>query len=178
MERDINALGNAPAICPSGYAIADLVAGRDRVGRTMTATDMDAVEATFARSAALACKHGFDGVEIHASHDILLDQFLWSATNRCRDDYGGPPENRARIPARVIAVCRAATQPDFPILAHVSQFKIGAYDARIADTAEDLSALMQPLATAGADILHGSPHEAWTPACDGSGRNLAAERRC
>ena len=131
----------------------------------------------FADAAAAAKARGFDGVEVHAGHGFLLDQFLWSATNRRRDGYGGSAVNRARFPAEVIAACRAATGPDFPILVRISQFKIDAYDAQIAETPEELGELLRPLAAAGADILHCSQREAWEPAFEGSPLNLAGWAR-
>ncbi|MGF7147066.1 2,4-dienoyl-CoA reductase-like NADH-dependent reductase (Old Yellow Enzyme family) [Sphingomonas zeicaulis] len=174
MARKTDALGGAPAIGPSGYAIADLEAGRGPSGSAMDGMDMAAVAEAFALSAAAAQARGFDGIEIHAGHGFLLDQFLWPATNRRGDVYGGPPENRARFPAEVIAACRAAVGPDFPILLRLSQFKIDAYAARIAETPEELGRLLAPLVAAGADILHCSQREAWEPAFAGDPRNLAA----
>ncbi len=174
MARHVAAFGGGAAIGPSGYAIADLDAGRGPSGRAMSAADMDAVVAAFAGSAAAARAQGFDGIEVHAGHGFLLDQFLWPATNRRTDDHGGSPANRARFPARVVAACRAAVGPDFPILLRLSQFKIDAYGARIADTPDELGALLAPLVEAGVDILHCSQREAWEPAFAGSDRNLAA----
>jgi N-ethylmaleimide reductase len=40
---------------------------------------------------------GFDGVEIHSGNGYLLDQFLQDGSNKRMDEYGGPPENRARL---------------------------------------------------------------------------------
>ncbi len=174
MARRTEAFGNGPAMGPSGYAIADLDAGRGPSGQAMSEADMAAVVTAFADSAEAAQAQGFDGVEIHAGHGFLLDQFLWPATNRRTDDHGGSPENRARFPARVVAACRAAVGPYFPILVRISQFKIDAYEARIAETPEELGELLRPLVDAGADILHCSQREAWEPAFAGDDRNLAA----
>lgn len=139
----------------------------------MTDTQIAEVIEAFATAAGTARDLGFDGVEIHAGHGFLLDQFLWSRTNRRTDGYGGSPEARARFPAEVIAACRARVGPNFPLLVRLSQFKIGAYDAWVAETPEELGRLLAPLAEAGADILHCSQREAWAPAFRGSPLNLA-----
>lgn len=57
-------------------------------------------------SYAMACRRarlaGFDGVEIHAAHGYLLQQFLAAASNQRPDDYGGSIENRARLCLQVV----------------------------------------------------------------------------
>jgi len=173
MERRREHFEAPHAIGPSGYAIADLDAGSGPSGRAMDERDISAVIAGFTEGAAAARALGFDGVEVHAGHGFLLDQFLWARTNRRSDRYGGSPAARARFPAEVIAAVRAVVGPDFPILLRISQFKIGAYDARIADTPAELEALLDPLAEAGVDIFHCSQREAWTPVFEGSPLNLA-----
>jgi 2,4-dienoyl-CoA reductase-like NADH-dependent reductase (Old Yellow Enzyme family) len=62
----------------------------------------------FARSAGNAARGGFDGVEIHAAHGYLLQEFLSPRSNRRDDDYGGSLENRMRFPLEVLAAVRGA----------------------------------------------------------------------
>ena len=45
---------------------------------------------------------GFDGVEVHAAHGYLLDQFLKDQVNDRTDQYGGSLENRCRFPLEVV----------------------------------------------------------------------------
>jgi 2,4-dienoyl-CoA reductase-like NADH-dependent reductase (Old Yellow Enzyme family) len=173
MERRTAQFGDGAAIGPSGLSIEDLDAGRTPSGRAMDLDDMAMVVDAFAAAARSAQALGFDGVEIHAGHGFLLDQFLWPRTNRRTDGYGGGPEARARFPAEVVAACRRAVGTDFPILVRLSQFKLGAYDAANAADPDEFGRLLAPIAAAGADILHCSQREAWMPAFAGSPLNLA-----
>jgi dimethylglycine catabolism A len=60
----------------------------------------------FAQAADYAFAAGFDGVELHYAHAYTMASFL-SALNTRGDGYGGPPENRVRLPLEVLAAVRA-----------------------------------------------------------------------
>ena len=60
----------------------------------------------FAQAAENAFTAGFDGVELHYAHAYTMASFL-SALNTRDDGYGGPPENRVRLPLEVLAAVRA-----------------------------------------------------------------------
>ena len=66
----------------------------------------------FADAAARAEQAGFDGVELHYAHAYTMASFL-SARNDRDDGYGGPRENRVRLPLEVFARVRAAVGKDF-----------------------------------------------------------------
>lgn len=158
----------APVLSPSGLDAA----GRS-VGEPASTEDVERVVSAFARAAADARRAGFDGVELHGAHGYLIDQFLWEATNRRRDAYGGSLTARTRLAAEIVAAVREATGPGFPIIFRYSQWKGGHYDARLAENPSELEALLAPLAEAGVDVFHVSTRRYWAPAFDGSERTLA-----
>ncbi|MFF5446285.1 NADH:flavin oxidoreductase [Streptomyces sp. NPDC012888] len=164
---------DAPAIGPSGLR-GD---GGEPTGKAMTRRDLDEVVEAFAEAAAAAERIGFDGVELHGAHGYLLDQFLWEGTNRRTDGYGGDPVARARFAAEVVAAVRASVSPGFPVLFRYSQWKQQAYDARLADTPEQLEAVLTPLVEAGVDAFHASTRRYWLPEFEGSDLNLAGWTR-
>jgi dimethylglycine catabolism A len=68
----------------------------------------------FAAASRRAQDAGFDGVEIHAAHAYTLASFL-SRTNDRADGYGGPREQRVRLPLEVSAAVRANVSPEFVV---------------------------------------------------------------
>jgi 2,4-dienoyl-CoA reductase-like NADH-dependent reductase (Old Yellow Enzyme family) len=62
--------------------------------------------ALFADAAARSFAAGFDGVELHYAHAYTMASFL-SAKNDRPDGYGGPREQRVRLPLEVAAAVRA-----------------------------------------------------------------------
>ncbi|WP_225834017.1 NADH:flavin oxidoreductase [Streptomyces sp. NK08204] len=160
---------DAPAVGPSGI----VTEGAEVTGKAMTQQDLDDVIAAFAEAAAAAERIGFDGVELHGAHGYLLDQFLWAGTNRRTDAYGGDPVARTKFAAEIVTAVREAVSADFPILFRYSQWKQQDYDARLAETPEELEAVLTPLAAAGVDAFHASTRRYWLPEFEGSDLNLA-----
>ncbi|MER6124263.1 NADH:flavin oxidoreductase [Streptomyces sp. NPDC001795] len=160
---------DAPAVGPSGLRLD----GTEGTGKAMTQQDLDDVIAAFAESAAAAERIGFDGVELHGAHGYLIDQFLWAGTNRRTDAYGGDPVARTKFAAEIAAAVRDSVSPEFPVIFRYSQWKQDAYDARLAETPEELEAILTPLAAAGVDAFHASTRRYWLPEFDGSDLNLA-----
>ncbi|MEU4118518.1 NADH:flavin oxidoreductase [Kitasatospora sp. NPDC028055] len=166
-------VADAPAVGPSGIRLD----GTEGTGRAMTRADLDAVIGAFAEAAAAAERIGFDGVELHGAHGYLLDQFLWAGTNRRTDAYGGDAVARTKFTAELVAAVRAAVSPEFPVIFRYSQWKSDNYDARLAETPQELESILAPLAEAGVDAFHASTRRYWVPEFDGSDLNLAGWTR-
>ena len=66
----------------------------------------------FAAASARAREAGFDGVELHYAHAYTMAGFL-SALNDRDDGYGGPRENRARLPLEVYRAVRERAGADY-----------------------------------------------------------------
>lgn len=158
-----------PSISPSGLVYA----GKPN-GRAAATDDLDAIRDAFVRGARAAQQIGADGVEVHACHGYLLDQFLWAETNRRTDGYGGDDiRARVRFPAEIVAGIRAAVGPDFVISFRFSQWKEVNYEARVAPTPEDLAAMLSRLRAAGVDVFHASARRFWIPEWPGSDLGIA-----
>jgi 2,4-dienoyl-CoA reductase-like NADH-dependent reductase (Old Yellow Enzyme family) len=87
----------------------------------MTLQDISDTVNAFAEGARRAREAGLDGVELHGANGYLFTQFLSSAINNRKDDYGGPLENRARFALEVVRAIRARVGSDFHL-----QYKISA----------------------------------------------------
>jgi len=72
----------------------------------MTVSMIDEIVTAFANAAKACEEWGLDGIELHAAHGYLPQQFLSCNTNKRDDDYGGSFENRARFTLEVLAAIR------------------------------------------------------------------------
>jgi 2,4-dienoyl-CoA reductase-like NADH-dependent reductase (Old Yellow Enzyme family) len=59
---------------------------------------------------------GFDGIQMHAAHGYLINQFLTPHTNRRSDEYGGSFENRLRFLVESYRAARERIGEDYPII--------------------------------------------------------------
>jgi 2,4-dienoyl-CoA reductase (NADPH2) len=79
----------------------------------------------FADGARRARQAGADGVELHASHGYLITQFLSSAINDRRDEYGGPLRNRAAFLLEIIQAIRKEVGNDYHLQAKLNAVDFG-----------------------------------------------------
>ncbi|MFP5247019.1 MAG: NADH:flavin oxidoreductase [Thermoanaerobaculia bacterium] len=83
--------------------------------RPLTIPEIQRIVQAFGDAATRSKAAGFDGVQIHAGHGYLINQFLTPYTNRRNDDYGGTPEKRLRFLREVYRAVRAAVGNDYPV---------------------------------------------------------------
>lgn len=158
------------AVSPSGL----LRAGTSN-GRAATLQDLDDLRDAYVRSAKLAAEAGFDGIEIHAAHGYLLDQFLWHETNQRSDGYGGPDlEARLRFPVEVVESIRQAVGNDMVLSLRFSQWKEVDFDACLLHSPQELDLLLRRFRAAGIDMFHVSTRRFYLPEWGPSDRTLAA----
>lgn len=88
--------------------------------QAMTKEEIKQTVQHFADGARRAREAGADGVELHSSHGYLITQFLSSAINDRKDEYGGSLENRARFLLEIIQAIRKEVGRDFHVQAKIS----------------------------------------------------------
>ncbi len=81
--------------------------------------DIDRIIKQFIDTAIRAQKAGYDGVQLHACHGYLINDFA-SNINQRNDKYGGSTKNRARFGCEIISGIREACGEDFIISARIS----------------------------------------------------------
>jgi 2,4-dienoyl-CoA reductase-like NADH-dependent reductase (Old Yellow Enzyme family) len=117
--------------------------------RALAEHEIADVVARYARTAGVARRAGFTGVQVHGAHGYLCSQFLSPRTNRRADSWGGPLENRARFVREVVRAVRREVGPDFPVSVKLnsSDFQKGAF------TSEESCAVAAWLVEDGIDLL-------------------------
>lgn len=104
-------IGGAPVVAPS----AIMCKFTKQETRALSNEEVKELVSQFVSGAVRVQKSGCDGVELHAAHGYLINQFLSPYTNKRTDEYGGSIENRLRFIAEIIAGIREKCGPDFPI---------------------------------------------------------------
>ena len=116
-RRSHSAISGSRPLAPSELKEPDNVFGpiddknfgmiETELPKEMSKEDITCVLKEFKVAAKNAMRAGFDGVEIHAAHGYLLDQFMRAPINKRSDEYGGNIEARLKFPLQVVdEVCK------------------------------------------------------------------------
>ncbi|KAM0242908.1 hypothetical protein ACHAP5_007091 [Fusarium lateritium] len=120
------------------------------VPREVDEGEIQSIVEKFTSAAVLATKSGFAGVEIHASHGYLLDQFLSKQTNLRKDSYGGDAVGRAKFTTDIIRAIRKA----LPAGSCIGVLVSGPLDSDDSPAVEDRLQQLDVMVDAGVDYLH------------------------
>ena len=129
--------------------------------RALSPAGIESTIKAYVRCATLARRAGYDGIEVMGSEGYLLNQFLCARTNRRTDAWGGPIENRMRLPVDIVRRIRAAVGRDFIIMYRHSVLDL----VEGGNTWEEVVQVAQALEAAGVTILNTGYgwHEARVP---------------
>ncbi|MES2615996.1 MAG: NADH:flavin oxidoreductase [Bdellovibrionota bacterium] len=142
--------------------------------KEMTLKDIENTIHDYVKCAVSAKAIGFDGIELHGAHGYLIDQFFWEKTNLRTDIYGGKLlKERTHFACEIIKSIRKNVGPDYPICFRFSQWKLGDYKAKLANSPKELESFLLPLLNAGVNIFHASSRNIFDPEFENSHLNLA-----
>jgi 2,4-dienoyl-CoA reductase-like NADH-dependent reductase (Old Yellow Enzyme family)/thioredoxin reductase len=105
-----------PVVAPSAVACEH----SQQKTRALMKWEIKGLIKDFIKAAHRVQRTGADGVELHAAHGYLIQQFLSPHTNRRTDEYGGSLENRMRFLLEIIQGIRNQCGKNFPIAVRLS----------------------------------------------------------
>lgn len=76
--------------------------------RELATDEVHYLEKAYIEAAQNAARAGFNGVELHAAHGYLINQFLSPHSNHRCDEYGGSTENRMRFLVNILSGIKKA----------------------------------------------------------------------
>jgi len=123
---------------------------RGIVLREASTADITRYVECFAQATCRAREAGFDAVEFHAAHGLLLSCFLSPFTNKRTDEYGGSAENRARFVFEIVARAKELAGSDFPLIVRLSGSEFVEGGNKLEDTIRQARFLEK----AGTDAFH------------------------
>jgi len=84
--------------------------------KEMTEKEIQEIIKAFGAAAFRAGEAGVDGVQIHAAHGYLVNQFLSPFFNKRTDSWGGSDENRFRFIKKVVLEIKKNISDEMPVL--------------------------------------------------------------
>lgn len=149
---------NAETVAPSPIPFSKPMQRYFHTPRELTGGEITDIIERFGRSAEIARRAGFTGVQIHGAHGYLVSQFLSPHHNQRTDEWGGSPEKRRRFVLSIYRRIREGVGDDFPvgIKLNSADFQRGGF------TEAESMDVIQALAAEGVDLVEvsGGTYEA------------------
>ncbi len=121
-----------------------VVIWNDKQTEALTPLEIETIREQFIEAAIRAKKAGYDGVQLHACHGYLINQFVSPKVNLRTDEYGGSLENRTRFGCEIIRGIRKVCGEEFIISARTTGAE---------PTLEEAWAIADEYIAAGVDYL-------------------------
>lgn len=136
-------------VAPSLVKIEGSIGNMFNEPRELSNSEVKDLVKKFAKAAKISKDAGFDGVEIHAAHGYLINQFLSPFDNRRTDEYGGDIDNRMRFLKEIYLAMREQVGGEFPIGLKINStdFKEGGFSE------EDSIYVVQKMDELGIDFI-------------------------
>ena len=119
------------------------------VPRALSTGEVKEVIQKFVQASSYAYAAGFDGIELHAAHGYLINEFLSPNSNHRTDEYGGSLENRERF---LIECVQGIKQTNPRLLISVRLNMDDFIEGGL--TLEESLLIGEHLEAAGADVVH------------------------
>jgi 2,4-dienoyl-CoA reductase-like NADH-dependent reductase (Old Yellow Enzyme family) len=116
-----------------------------------TEADIAWVIERFTESAERCVTAGFDGIELHAGHGYLIDEFLTPSMNKRTDGWGGGVEGRARLLCEVIRAIRARLGAEYPLWIRINAVE---HHKTNGETFDEQLAVIDLAVAEGIDAVH------------------------
>lgn len=131
------------------------------VPKEMTTAEVEAMVKNYVKAAVIAKTAGFDGVEIHAAHGYLVNQFMSPHTNHRTDKYGGDFFNRMRFISEIIISIRFACGADFPVSVRMNGTDFWD-DGNDEKECQHIARYLESLGVASLNVSSGSYESGWS----------------
>lgn len=124
--KQSQSLWNKDPVAPSAIPLA---LKSFKLPRTLSANEILDIIKRFGKTAGIAKKAGFTGVQIHGAHGYLVSQFLSQRHNHRKDEFGGSLNNRLRFLSEIYKSIRYKVGSDFPVSVKInsSDFQKGGF---------------------------------------------------
>ncbi|WP_018570846.1 NADPH-dependent 2,4-dienoyl-CoA reductase [Streptomyces sp. PsTaAH-124] len=120
------------------------------VPRELSDADVERTVDDYVRTALLARRAGYDGVEIMGSEGYLVNEFVAARTNHRTDRWGGTHENRMRFPVEIVRRVREAVGEDFIVVYRLSMLDLVPDGSSL----DEVIALAKAVEAAGATLIN------------------------
>jgi 2,4-dienoyl-CoA reductase-like NADH-dependent reductase (Old Yellow Enzyme family) len=145
--------------------------GRDPINfvkpKEMSVDQIQEVIQAFGIAARRAVEAGVDGIQLHAAHGYLINQFLSPFFNHRKDEWGGSDVNRFRFLKEIISEVKKAIPQGMPVLVKLNTQDFTKPEGITPSLAVTYAKWLADLGINGLEISCGSPIYSFMNMCRG-----------